>query len=158
DIKSSSKKGMIMATVRSADFINSIGVNTHIDFNWTSYKNIQLVENAINYIGVKSLRDSANNPADLGANGLWAQVAHATGAKFDAYLGSGSASGMSGGLENIKKLAALGILNYIEGGNEEDNAYAVSQGNSIAYSANFQQQVYAVGHQYGLPVINMSFG
>ena len=55
-------------------------------------------------------------------------------------------------------LAKQGILNFIEGGNENDNPGPVSQGNSIAWTAKFQQQVYSAGHALGLPVINMSFG
>jgi hypothetical protein len=55
-------------------------------------------------------------------------------------------------------LAAEGILNAVEGGNENDDPYAISQGNSIAWTARFQRKVYATGHSLGLPVINMSFG
>jgi hypothetical protein len=58
----------------------------------------------------------------------------------------------------IPQLAAKGVLNFVEGGNEEDNAYAISLGNSIAYTATFQQQVFQLGRSLGLPVINMSFG
>ena len=50
------------------------------------------------------------------------------------------------------------MLNYIEGGNEEDDSYPQSLGNTLAVTAQFQQQVYAMGQQDGLPVINMSFG
>jgi len=35
---------------------------------------------------------------------------------------------------------------------------ALAAGNSIAWTASFQHQVYATGHGLGLPVINMSFG
>src|SRR6185436_8846248 len=45
-----------------------------------------------------------------------------------------------------------------EGGNQQDSAYALSRGNSIAYTAHFQQQLYRLGQSMGLPVINMSFG
>jgi len=54
--------------------------------------------------------------------------------------------------------AKAGILNFVEGGNEEDTNYAAQQGNTLAITAQFQQQVYALGHSLGLPVINMSFG
>lgn len=150
--------GSSTQAVRTADFINSIGINTHIDFTWTAYGNLQRVIDSLNYIGVKNVRDSANNPADIGPNGWWQQVANATGVKFDAFIGSGSPAVMQTGLQYIQQLAPQGILNYIEGGNEEDNAYAASQGNTMAITAEFQQQVYNVGKSLGLPVINMSFG
>ena len=142
----------------AASFIDSIGVNTHIDFISSSYANLNLVETAINYLGVKNLRDSPENMADLGSGGLWQQVANATGAKFDAYIAEGSVAGMQTDLNNIATLAGQGIVRYIEGGNEEDDPYAVSLGNSLTAAALFQQQVYTTGHQLGLKVINMSFG
>ena len=143
---------------QAANFIGTIGVNTHLDFSGTSYSNLSVVENAINYLGVKSLRDSANSSGDLGANGLWAQVAHATGAKFDAYLGEGSVATMQQGLANATGLGQQGLLNFIEGGNEEDQGYATSQGNSLATTAAYQKTVYATAHSLGLQAINMSFG
>jgi hypothetical protein len=142
----------------TGNFINTLGVNTHIDFTWTSYNNLTVVENSINYLGIKNLRDSANATADAGVNGLWQQVASATGAKFDAYMQEGSATQMAGSMAAVPQLAAQGILNFLEGGNEEDQSYAVSQGNSLANAAQYQQQVYAMGQKLGLPIINMSFG
>lgn len=138
--------------------LDSIGINTHIDFNNYGYQNLTVTEAAINYLGVKNLRDSAQNSSDVGPNGSWQQVANATGAKFDDYMGEGSPALDVADLSLVKQLASQGILNFVEGGNENDNAYALSQGNSLAWTASFQQQVYALGHSLGLPVINMSFG
>src|SRR4051812_27063227 len=112
--------------IRANDFTNSIGVNTHIDFTWTSYGNLNVVTNSLNYLGVDFVRDSANNASDIGANGLWQKVANATGVKFDAYIGMGSAAMMQTGLQYIQQLAPQGLLASIEGGNEEDNTYAAS--------------------------------
>jgi|GEM_PF-1327496 len=144
--------------IRASDFINSIGINTHIDFTWTAYGNIQRIIDSLNYIGVKHVRDSANNPADIGPNGWWQKVADATGIKFDAFIGSGSPAMMQAGLQYIQQLAPQNIIEFVEGGNEEDNTYAASLGNTLAITAQFQQEVYAVGHAMGVPVINMSFG
>ena len=58
----------------------------------------------------------------------------------------------------VTQLAQAGILNFLEGGNEEDDAYPAGLGNTLAITAQFQQQVYATGRSLGLPVINMSFG
>lgn len=146
------------SAVQAENFIDSIGVNTHLDFTSSSYGNIATVENALNYVGVKNLRDSANNTADLGANGLWQQVANATGAKFDAFLGEGSVTTMVTGLAHAVTLAKQGILNFVEGGNEEDQGYSISLGNSLAKTAAYQSTVYATAHSLGLSTINMSFG
>lgn len=139
-------------------FINSLGINTHVDFLNSPYSNITMVENSINYLGIKNLRDSPDMPADIGASGLWQKIANATGAKFDAFLREGSVAHMQSDLASVAALAPQGILNFIEGGDEEDDQMAVQQGNSLAAAASEQKQVYATGQKYGLPVINMSFG
>jgi len=140
------------------NFVNSIGINTHLDFAGSTYGNINLVETEIDYLGVRNLRDSPESAADLGAPGLWQQVADATGAKFDAYIPEGSPAAMSNSLSLMSALAQQGILNFIEGPNEEDDSYATSQGNSLLTAAAFQKQLYATSHAWGLAVINMSFG
>src|SRR5437764_7422794 len=103
--------------ISASALTNSIGVNTHIDFNKYGYQNLGTTEAAINYLGFKNIRDSANNPADLGASGSWQQVANATGAKFDDFMAEGSPQTDINDLGWAKTLAGQGILNYIEGGN-----------------------------------------
>lgn len=147
-----------MAVIKAGDFVSSIGVNTHVNFTWTSYKNTEIVINAINYLGVKNLRDSATRDSDLGPTGTWQVVADATGAKFNAYVPQATVTGMQNSLLRMEQLAKQNILNFIEGANEYDSPYPISQGNSLQIGAAFQQQVYALGQQYDLPVINMSFG
>ena len=146
-------------TIRVADFTATLGVNTHIDFAAYGYQNLSIVESAINYLGLKNLRDSPESTSDLGSNGSWQQVATATGAKFDAYIPEGSPANMQASLSLLPQLASQGILNSIEGGNEEDDSYAASLGNTLAITANFQKNnVWSMGQQLNLPVINMSFG
>jgi len=145
-----------MATaINAASFIDSLGINTHLDFATDGYQNLSTVESAIRYLGLINLRDSAQAAGDAT---LWQQVAQATGAKFDDYIAETSPSGMRMDLSHVAQLAGEGILNYLEGGNEEDDAYPASLGNTLAITAQFQRQVFATGHQLGLPVINMSFG
>src|SRR5579859_851943 len=128
---------------RAVDFVDSIGVNTHLDFSGSTYNNIKLVESAIEYLGIHNLRDSPESSADLGASGLWQQVANATGAKFDAYIPEGSPVNMTASMGLITTLAGQGILNFVEGPNEEDDPYALSLGNNLASAAAFQKQFYA---------------
>ena len=135
-------------------FLRTLGVNTHLDFGG-AYGNTAQAETDINYLGLTNLRDSPSNPGDIG---LFQQVAQATGAKFDAYIGETSPGGMSTELGYIQQLAHEGIVNLIEGGNEEDDAFPVSLGNSMFFAAQFQQDVFAAAQSLGLPTINMSFG
>ena len=145
----------IVAALSASTVLNTIGVNTHLDsFNY-GYQNLAVTSAAINYLGVKNLRDCYRHTWDLA---LWTQVAAATGAKFDDYMGRGSPAGDMADLAFVPPLAVLGLLNFVEGGDENDTAPALAAGNSIAWTASFQQQVYATGHALGLPVINMSFG
>ena len=144
-----------LAAITASSFINSLGINTHIDFDNYGYQNLSTVESSIEYLGVKNVRDSAQNSSDITT---WDEVAQATGVKFDDYMPEGSPAAMQNALSLVPQLAQEGILNFVEGGNEEDDSYAASQGNTLAYTAQFQQQVYAMGQEYGLGVINMSFG
>ena len=109
--------------ISTTSFVQSLGVNTHIDFGG-GYANLQTVEAAISYLGIDNLRDSPGDPNDAS---LWQQVAQATGAKFDAYIGETSPNFMSTELGYIGRLAQEGILNYVEGGNEEDDSYPASR-------------------------------
>jgi hypothetical protein len=146
-------------TVRAADFVGTLGINTHIDFAAYGYQNLSVVEASINYLGLKNLRDSPQSVSDVGTGGSWQQVAAATGAKFDAYIPEGSLANMLASLNLMPQLASQGILNSIEGGNEEDDPYAAALGNTLAIAANFQKNnVWPLGQQLNLPVINMSFG
>ena len=70
-------------------FSASIGVNTHLDENWTVYANTTLVVGAVAYLGITKLRDSMASSADAP---LFASVAATTGFKFDAYLSQSSFS------------------------------------------------------------------
>ena len=144
-----------LTAITAASFINSLGVNTHIDFDAYGYQNLATVESSLEYLGVKNVRDSAESSTDLTS---WLQVAQATGVKFDDYMPEGSPASLKAALNLVPQLDQEGILNFIEGGNEEDDSYAASQGNTLAITAQFQQQIYAMGQQLGLPVINMSFG
>jgi hypothetical protein len=143
--------------VSVAKVTSSIGVNTHLDYTG-AYANVAVTAAAINYLGVKNLRDTSDNPNTVGPTGSWQKIANATGAKFDDYMILGSPAMDVATLGYAKKLAAQHILNFMEGGNENDLPAAIAQGNSIAWTASFQKTVYAAGHAAGLPVINMSFG
>ncbi|WP_158929520.1 hypothetical protein [Acidisphaera sp. S103] len=141
--------------ISATAFVGSLGINTHIDFADYGYQNLTTVESDIDYLGVKIIRDSAEVATDAQT---WLQVAQATGAKFDDYIAETSPAGMQADLGFVQQLAQEGILASLEGGDEEDDSYPASLGNTLSITAQFQQQVYALGQQLNLPVINMSFG
>jgi len=140
--------------ITSATFIQSLGLNTHIDLGG-AYSNLQTVEAAISYLGLDNLRDSPASPNDLST---WQQVAQATGVQFDAYVGQIPPSEMPTEQGYIQQLAQEGILNSIEGADEEDDSNAAARGNNLQIAQQFQQGLYGLGQSLGLPVINLSFG
>jgi hypothetical protein len=141
--------------VSAAALLNTLGINTHLDFGAYGYQNLATVESNINYLGVKIIRDSAETATD---GQTWLAVSQATGAKFDDYIAETSPAGMATDLGYVRQFAKEGILESLEGGDEEDDAYPASLGNTLQITAQFQQQLYALGKELGLPVINMSFG
>lgn len=137
----------------AASFVSSLGVNMHL--GTTNYTDLSKVDADLTYLGLQNVRDSAEGPFNAA---IWASVAKATGVKFDDYIGEQSQVGMRTDMSYITALAHEGILNAIEGGNEEDDPWPQFLGNTLQATAQFQVQLYALGHSLGLPVINMSFG
>ena len=71
-------------TAQSAStFLDSIGINVHMGYTWTSYNNVGLVETSLAYIGVDNVRDKLLDWSNVQAN--YAQIADA-GYKFDFVL------------------------------------------------------------------------
>ena len=142
------------SAITADDFLGTLGVNTHIGTS-SAYSDLSMTEQNLAYLGVGIDRDSTASAGDIS---VWQQVSQATGVKFDFYMPEGASAWDQDALALVPQMAADGILHSIEGGNEEDDSYAQSNGNSLSWTAQFQQQVYAMGQQEGLPVINMSFG
>jgi hypothetical protein len=133
-----------------ADFTNSIGINTHLDFGVTAYSNVSVVEAALIYLGVKQVRDAmqfTNSPT------LFAQVAAATGIKYDLFLPPGTEADLVGDLADVKQLRVSDFLS-VEGRNEPD-----------LFGPGFQQGIadqvtlfqFARQNLPGIPVIQESF-
>ena len=73
-------------------FIDTIGVNTHIDFANYGYQNLAVVE-AVDQL--PRSEEPARQRADRDRCQTWLQVAQATGAKFDDYIAETSPAGMT---------------------------------------------------------------
>ena len=114
----------------AADFVSSIGVNTHFDNIGSSYDDMAKVINSLKYLGVENVRDSMAAPNDAS---LFRTVAAATGVKFDAYL-SLSQFGYDAQIAEMKAISDL--LTAAEGINEGDSALTnMSYGGQTGYAA-----------------------
>jgi trimeric autotransporter adhesin len=68
---------------RAEDFVQTIGVNTHIGWTGTIYGNVPIAQQELTYLGVDHVRDQQPNPGSLAAD----QALAAQGIKFDMYVG-----------------------------------------------------------------------
>ncbi len=140
---------MSQTAVRAADFVGSIGVNTHANFGWTKYANTGLVEQDIRYLGVGNVRDNLDDPSSAAK----LQAIHdATGVKFD--ITTGVEINLAANLAAIAGLGA-GVVSYVEGANEPD-----VYGPSLAAATQEQVALYGTikSAMPGVGVIQTSFG
>jgi len=111
-------------TAQSAyDFVNSIGVNTHLNYFDRTYGNFQFVERELKSIGIRHLRDGVhllNADYNKAVYSRWSQLG-SIGIRFDAVLDPRSALGTLTGdkLNQIERLAGDTIESF-EGPNELD--------------------------------------
>lgn len=138
--------------------VDTIGVNTHIDFNTSGYQNLATTIAALKYLRVRHIRDCPGQPASVTGPRAWSVVAAATGCKFLAFIGETSPASALTQLGWFSTLAGQGVLDGIDGPNEWDTAYPLGQGTSLPLAAAFQQKVWALGQSLHLPVVNISFG
>lgn len=104
-------------------FVNSIGINTHLNYFDRTYGNFPLVSRELQSLGAKNLRDGIhlqNQDYNNAVYGRWAQLA-ALGIRFDASLDPRSSLGQltPGKLAMVDDLAGGGISTF-EGPNELD--------------------------------------
>jgi hypothetical protein len=103
--------------ISTLDFVDSIGINTHLGYIGSSYSNLSLVERALEYLGVTSVRDVAPVSYMLSTY----ETLAALGIKFDLIASNADASvNVSANLAQIVALveANPGSVIAIEGPNE----------------------------------------
>lgn len=140
----------------TGEFVRSVGVNTHLDFVWSSYRDLAGVTAALSYLGVDNVRDAITGPASVGRF----QALHRDlGVMFDFFIAPGSTT-VAWQLEQIRGAAA--ITRAVEGPNESDiypRSYAGLTG--LPAAAAIQRDVYTFVHGSaalaGVPVIQSSF-
>lgn len=157
---------LFAAPAQAATLVNTqalldrfFGVNIHLS-NCCSghYDSTTQVITELQYIGATHLRDG---PIPMG--GLldkYQAVKRATGIPFSASIEMGSPTRQRACLDVIHTWLkqAPGLMNFIEGGNEEDTSFPKSQGATLADTANLQNDVYTVGKAAGVKVTQMSVG
>jgi hypothetical protein len=123
-IVSANPAGPFPETAHSAyDFVNSIGVNTHLNYFDRLYGNFPLVERELRSIGIHHLRDGIhlqNADYNNAVYGRWIQLGK-LGIRFDAVLDPRSNLGQltPALLENVDQLSGHTIESF-EGPNELD--------------------------------------
>jgi hypothetical protein len=105
------------------DFVNSVGVNTHLNYFDRTYGNFGLVERELQSAGIRHLRDGVHlQNADYNSilYGRWAELGK-LGIRFDAVLDPRSKLGAltPSMLEQIEQLSG-GTIESFEGPNELD--------------------------------------
>jgi hypothetical protein len=121
---SSASSTLAPETARNAfDFVNSIGVNTHLNYFDTQYGNFSFVSQELRSIGILHLRDGVhlqNADYNRALYGRWIQLGR-FGIRFDAVLDPRSHLGAitPALLENVEQLSGHTIDSF-EGPNELD--------------------------------------
>lgn len=128
---------------RSAyDFVNSIGVNTHLNYFDRAYGNFPLVKRELQSIGIRHLRDGVhlqNSDYNQAVYGRWAELGK-LGIRFDAGIDPRSNLGplSASMLEHVNDLAG-GSIESFEGPNELDIS---SMPDWISVDRSYQAEIY----------------
>lgn len=125
---------------RAEDFINSIGVNTHIGWNGTVWSNWSVVNNALTYLGIHYIRDNIPNSSSMTSE---YQTLNSMGVHIDLLdVGYSGPSGFASGAEALNQ-AAPGFISTIEGLNEVN-----SPTNNVSYDGGQTNSSTQVADQY----------
>jgi hypothetical protein len=144
----------------AVDFINSVGLNTHLNYFDTIYGNFPLVERELQSLGVRHLRDGVHlQDADYNTMlyDRWIQLGN-LGVRFDAVLDPRSKLGPLSGatLDQVDSLAGHTIESF-EGPNEFDIS---GEADWPAVDQNYQNQIFdsvkAMRHADSITIIGPS--
>lgn len=115
-------QGDYIAQARSVgDFIDAVGVNTHIDARSTSYADLGRVVASLNYVGFRYVRDDAlEGGIPFNADRYLGLLS--TGVKIDIASGNGGNAEVSAVVDAAEQLeqARPGSVCFVEGYNEID--------------------------------------
>ncbi|MCJ2066533.1 hypothetical protein MKK63_28130 [Methylobacterium sp. J-088] len=153
--------GIGTKAVRGQDFINTVGVNTHIPYTDSSYADIDKVLEALRYLGVGNLRDAVPDPSLAGGGGSHFGPFATAGFKFDFVVASN--------LPLTKTLSLLDdfarihprAITSVEGPNEVNNWPVTYNGQTgpnaaIEYQNDLYKGVKASPSLDNVPVYNLT--
>lgn len=146
------------AAVRAKDFVESIGVNVHVEYTDGKYANAANVVKDLAYLGVDQVRDASLNVNNEGQDS-YGVLANA-GIKFDMML---EGTSITSSLKLLDSFVAAhpGSISAIEGLNEINNwpiTYNGLTGNAagVAYQNALYSAVKADASLSKLPVFNLT--
>jgi len=155
-----------VVAARAEDLLQSMGVDTHLNYYDTSYNNYQEVITELQYLGIDHVRDTLPDSTDPGALARY-QAAMSAGIKFDF---SNAASNVPSELNLASDMAVLDALEKsnpggiaaVEGLNEIDGVPTFAYGGlvgipaAIAFQTALYNDVKADPNLKGVAVYNMS--
>lgn len=126
----------VPTAIRASDFLNSIGVNVHVEYTDGKYADVSQVIRDLAYLGVTHVRDATLIPTNQG-QASYDALAKA-GIKFGLFV-QGRDIDASLSLLNKFALAHPGAIEAIEGPNEINN-FPVTYGGLSGAAAGFAYQ------------------
>ncbi len=142
--------------MRAADFLGTLGVNTHVDS--APYDDTGRIVGALSYLGIHNIRQSS--PIDA-ASFAGTQALGAAGEKIDLIVNGGGPVSLAGAMGDVDRLAPY--LNAVENVNEVaiyPIQYAGLSGVNAAVA--LQKDLYAAVHANpalaGVPVLSLTIG
>jgi hypothetical protein len=150
-------------------FVQSLGINTHFSYSGTPYYDqAQRVISALQYLGVKTVRDQSLAYIDDQLTMAENNTVAAAGIRFDALIPGSGPVNLVGSLDNMAAFARAnpGAIAAIEGPNEINDAHITYAGITDTYSAGAQvtQDLWTAVHRNsalkGVPVyaLTLSIG
>lgn len=159
-----SKPASVLTALSTEAFLNHLGVNTHLNGLTASdpwNTNATQVGTQLRYLGVRLDRDWAWSVAD---GEKWKQVQKAWSplGRFWTSIDEGSPANQRRDLEYEEAIRQRfpGLIFTMGGPNEEDDAYAQSQGATLPDAALVQRSLYSWAHSGGrnIRISQMEFG
>ena len=142
----------------TSQFINSLGVNVHVEYTDGKYANTGNVISDLSFLGINHVRDATLNPSNQG-QGSYDTLA-AAGIKFDLFF---QGNDLTSSLALVNSFVARhpGSVSMIEGPNEVNNypiSYAGLSGNAaaVAYQSALYSAEKADAALTGVPVANLT--
>ena len=146
----------MIPTYAASDFLDRLGVCTQIAKPNTPYTDEAATIRALQFLGVRHLRDCLQGEAAMAS---FERIGRATNAKFNLFMAPGAPAWAEASLGYAISFARnTGLAESFEGVNEPDTAYSTGNGNSAGLAAKFQEKVHAAAQGLKIPAIASAYG